>query len=153
MANGIVLVANIIIVNYLDTQAHSVIYEICVFVFASLVLSSLFYIVENYLPLLGYFHAYTDNFNLRFLLAIFAVTMIVLLTKLAMVTLEFELYPSIIDIYKANREQHPDILDDLLGKRLEGVSSIKRFSLDFQSGDIKNRSKVDIELIPVEILS
>ena len=79
--------------------------------------------------------------------------MIVLLTKLAMVTLEFELYPSITDIYKANREHHPDILDDLLGKRFEGVSSIKRFSLDFQSGDMKNRSRADIELIPVEILS
>ena len=87
VANGIVLVANIIIVNYIDTQAHSLVFEIMVFICASLIFSALFYIVENYLPLLGYFHAYTDNFNLRFLLAIFAVTMIVLLVKLAVTTL------------------------------------------------------------------
>ena len=103
ITNGIVLVANIIIVNYLDTQAHSLAFQIGVFVMASLVLSAVFYITENFFPLLGYFHAYSDVFNLRFLLAIFAVTMIILLTKLAFVTLEFELYPSIPDVYKLHR--------------------------------------------------
>ena len=94
------------------------VYEIFVFIIASLVLSAIFYIVENFFPLLGYFHAYSDVFNLRFFLAIFAVTMIILLTKLALVTLEFELYPSITDIYKLHREHNPDILDDVVGRKL-----------------------------------
>lgn len=53
------------------------------------------------MPLLGMESTYTDNFNLRFGLAIFLVVEVVTLAKIGFQCLWMELYPTTIDLYKS----------------------------------------------------
>ena len=89
IANGMTLPINMIIVNYIDTQSHNWIFEVVLFVFCSLVLSSIYYVAENYLAFLGSYLAYSDNWNMRFFLTIFVICMITLVVKLTYVTFMF----------------------------------------------------------------
>ena len=123
------LITNMIIVVTIDAQSFPMAYVLGCFVFTSIILTIVFYVVENYFPLLGYYMGYSDNFNMRFYLTIFAITAIVFAIKLMMNTLEFELYPSLIDTYKVNMHTNPHILDDLLGRQVDSLSSTKKYCL------------------------
>lgn len=117
LANGFTLVFNMISVNYIDTQYHNLPFEIGVFIIGSLVFSSLFYVVENYFPLLGYYKAYSDNFNMRFFLTCLVICLIVLLAKYLYVAFQFEFEPTLIDIYKKHMHTNPYILDSILNNK------------------------------------
>jgi phospholipid-translocating ATPase len=155
LANGMVLIMVIIVVNYIDTQSHPPAYTWFVFIFASLILSALFFVVENYLPLIGYYETYTDNFNARFYLTVFATISLVGLAKMALSTFYFEMEPSLIDIYKVHMDKNPHILDDISYSRIRDLSSSRRdcLMLEPPSRIHKERNSFEGEMVPVEILS
>lgn len=138
----------IVIVLYMDAPSHSYFYDIAMFGIMSLLFSVIFYLVENYLPLFGYYGAYSDNLSIRFLLTVFAVMMITFLSKLAVSTLEFERNPSLIDIYKDHFNTCPNILDLYLDPKLDN-SSCKRLSPNLNDSMIKSRRVVEVEMVPV----
>lgn len=90
IANGIILVTIITMVNYLDTQSHTFLFEAIVFFGGSVLVTGSYYLGENFLSFLGYYKVYTDNCNMRFFLTILLAVMIVFLGKLFMIVYEFE---------------------------------------------------------------
>jgi hypothetical protein len=51
------------------------------------------------------FHAYSDNFNMRFWLTVFLVISIVYLLKIGYSCLQIEYFPSTIDLYKIAKSE------------------------------------------------
>ena len=131
------LITNMVIVVSMDAQTFPLAYILGCFVFTSVILTIVFYLVENYFPLLGYYLGYTDNFNMRYYLTIFAICTIVFGIKLMMNTLEFELYPSLVDIYKTHMHTNPNILDDLLGRQVDNMSTTKKYCIKNTSNEMK----------------
>ena len=53
-------------------------------------------------------------------------------------------------------ENNPRVLDELLGKNIDGFSSTKKFSLEYKPDESvkkKSTTKLELEMVPVEILS
>jgi hypothetical protein len=100
-------------------------------------LTSLYFVVENYMAFLGSHLAYTDVWCMRFFLTIFVICMIVLVVKLAYVTFMFEFEPTLIDIYKKHMDTNPYILDTVLGGKDIGTS--RRLLDEDASNEFKKR--------------
>lgn len=76
-------------VNYLDTQSHTFLFEVVFFLGGSVLGTIILYLGANYLSFLGYYKVYTDNFNIRFFLTFFMIIMIIFMAKYITIIYEF----------------------------------------------------------------
>jgi hypothetical protein len=115
LLHGAVLVNIVSLVNYIDTRTRTYFFEFIIFFVCTVVATASFYVAENYLPIMGYYENYTDNFNLRFWLTIFLVISIVYLVKIAADLYFVEENPTILDKYALAKDAGVVDLDAFVG--------------------------------------